>query len=83
MTDTEIEVAFTPFGQIDSSLGREYEGSGLGLTLAAAIARGMNGDLMITSQPGEGTAVRLSFPPSNADLRNLPSERDEPKSATS
>ncbi len=83
MTDAEIEVAFTPFGQIDSSLGREYEGAGLGLTLAAAIARGMNGDLTITSQPGEGTAVRLSFPPSNADLRNLPSERDEPKSATS
>ncbi len=83
MTDAEIEIAIAPFGQIDSTLGREYEGAGLGLTLAAAIARGMDGEMTIASVPGQGTGVRIEFPPAAPESRDLPSRDSGPQSATS
>jgi signal transduction histidine kinase len=38
------------------------EGSGLGLTLADALARGHGGSLHLASTPGRGTVVRLRLP---------------------
>jgi signal transduction histidine kinase len=37
-------------------------GSGLGLTIAAQIARDHNGELRIESREGEGTTVTLRLP---------------------
>ncbi|SNT24902.1 ATP-binding protein [Antarctobacter heliothermus] len=37
-------------------------GSGLGLSMAAGFMRQLGGEIVITSQPGAGTTVRLFFP---------------------
>nr|WP_281500555.1 PAS domain-containing sensor histidine kinase [Kordiimonas marina] len=63
MTAEEIKIAKRPFGQVDSSLSRRHEGSGLGLPLISAFAEKLNATMTIDSQPGVGTRVSVVFPP--------------------
>ncbi|MGO8914884.1 MAG: ATP-binding protein, partial [Stellaceae bacterium] len=58
----DIARALSPFGQVDSRLSRRYEGTGLGLPLARALAVLHGGSLELESVPGEGTTVRLTLP---------------------
>ncbi|MDI3485199.1 MAG: hypothetical protein PWQ50_419 [Methanolobus sp.] len=46
---------FTPFTQLDSAANRQYEGSGLGLTLVKKFVELHNGTLEVESEPGSGT----------------------------
>ncbi len=62
MTVAEIELALKPFSQVDSSLGRRYEGTGLGLPLARRLVELHGGDLWIESEPGRGTDVIVRLP---------------------
>ena len=62
MTAEQIPVALEAFGQIDNSLSRKYEGTGLGLPLARHLAEAHGGSLTIDSQPGHGTTVTLHLP---------------------
>jgi PAS domain S-box-containing protein len=62
MSSADIEIAFTPFGQVDSEIVRKHEGTGLGLPLSRSLARLHGGDLTIQSAPGKGTTVTLFFP---------------------
>jgi signal transduction histidine kinase len=62
MSETEVMVALQPFRQVDSSLARKHEGTGLGLPLARELARLHGGDLTIVSRPGQGTRVILHLP---------------------
>jgi PAS domain S-box-containing protein len=62
MSSAEIDIAFTPFGQVDSEVVRRHEGTGLGLPLSRSLARLHGGDLTIQSAPGKGTTVTLFFP---------------------
>ncbi|HET7594824.1 MAG TPA: ATP-binding protein, partial [Stellaceae bacterium] len=54
--------ALSPFGQVDSRLSRRYEGTGLGLPLARALAELHGGTLTLDSAPGRGTTVRVTLP---------------------
>ena len=67
MTQTEVIKALAPFGQADTSLSRGYEGAGLGLTLAAALTRSMNGEFSIESEPDKGTTVEITFTAPGSD----------------
>lgn len=51
-----------PFSQADSSLGRKYEGSGLGLALAHKLVKLHGAELYIDSEVGAGTTVTITFP---------------------
>ena len=51
-----------PFEQADSSLARNYDGLGLGIPLALAVARLHGGGVMFESVLGRGTKVRFSIP---------------------
>ena len=51
-----------PFVQVDSSLSRRHEGTGLGLALVAALAELHGGTLKIDSDLGKGTTVAVTFP---------------------
>jgi signal transduction histidine kinase len=51
-----------PFNQADSSLGRKYEGSGLGLALAHKLVKLHGAELYIDSEVGAGTTVTIIFP---------------------
>jgi len=62
MSAEELPIALAPFGQIDSSLARKYEGTGLGLPLTKALAELHGGALSIVSEPGRGTAVTVTVP---------------------
>ncbi|HUO99524.1 MAG TPA: HAMP domain-containing sensor histidine kinase [Rhizomicrobium sp.] len=63
MSPEEIPVALEPFRQIDSPLSRNVEGTGLGLSMAKSLTERHGGTLQIESTRGEGTIVRLRFPP--------------------
>lgn len=51
-----------PFYQVDSSLSRKYEGTGLGLPLVKSLVELHGGELRIDSTVGVGTTVSCRFP---------------------
>ncbi|MFQ5347691.1 MAG: PAS domain-containing sensor histidine kinase, partial [Rhodothalassiaceae bacterium] len=62
MSEAELEKALTPFGQIDSSLARRYEGAGLGLPLVKALVEMQGGRFVLESAPGAGTCASAILP---------------------
>ncbi|MBD2189268.1 PAS domain S-box protein [Pseudanabaena mucicola] len=69
ITDTGIGISpedldklFQPFVQIDSSLSRQYAGTGLGLTLVKKITELHGGSIDVSSQVGEGSCFSISVP---------------------
>ena len=64
MTAAEIAVALQPFGQVNSSVTKSKEGTGLGLPLARRMTEIHGGRLDIHSVPGEGTVVTVLLPAS-------------------
>ncbi|MCR4378160.1 MAG: PAS domain S-box protein [Rhodospirillales bacterium] len=62
MDEAEIVKAMTQFGQVDSSLARKHEGTGLGLPLTQGLVELHGGALSLTSQKGVGTQVTVRFP---------------------
>lgn len=62
MRPEDIPVALSPFGQVDSSLARQYEGTGLGLPLTKTLVELHGGHLTIDSAPGQGTVVMVVLP---------------------
>jgi signal transduction histidine kinase len=59
---SKIDSIFEPFHQADSSPQRNYAGLGLGLTVARRMAELIGGKLSVSSTPGSGTRVTMSFP---------------------
>jgi len=53
---------FTRFGRIDNPEARHIGGTGLGLYLSREIARRHDGDILVESEPGEGSRFTLSLP---------------------
>jgi signal transduction histidine kinase len=63
MTAEEIAVALQPFRQIDNSLSRRHEGTGLGLPLARELVEIHGSTLHVESVPGHGTTITIVMPP--------------------
>ena len=64
MSSADIVQAMKPFGQVDSSLERKYEGAGLGLPITKALVELHDGSMDVQSEPDIGTTIVLRFPPS-------------------
>ena len=69
MKDTGIGIAeknfpklFQPFVQIDSSLNRQYEGTGLGLYLTKQIVELHKGSVKVTSEVNIGSCFVIELP---------------------
>ncbi len=67
--DTGIGVAaedrerlFRPFVQINTGLARHYEGTGLGLVLAARLVELHGGQVTVESTPGQGSRFTILLP---------------------
>ncbi len=59
----DLGLLFQPFMQIDNSLTRQHEGTGLGLSLVRRLANLMSGNVRIESAgPGQGSVVTLTLP---------------------
>ena len=64
ITQEQVSRLFKPFSQADSSTQRSYGGSGLGLSICAALVEVLHGKITMESQLGVGTTVSftLTFP---------------------
>ncbi|MEI6179414.1 MAG: PAS domain S-box protein [Chloroflexales bacterium] len=67
--DTGIGIApqdlsrlFQPFQQLDSSLSRRHEGTGLGLMLVRRLAELHSGEVTVTSAVGQGSCFTIVLP---------------------
>jgi signal transduction histidine kinase len=60
--EADIERVFEPFIQLDSTLARRFEGSGLGLYMSRALIAGHGGELSLRSVLGEGTTAEIHLP---------------------
>lgn len=55
-----FDVIFQPFKRLHSN--KEYEGSGLGLSICKRIVEKHNGQIELDSEPGKGTRFIIDFP---------------------
>lgn len=62
MDENEVAVALQPFRQVDGSLARRFEGTGLGLPLAKSLTELHGGELKLVSARGVGTEVTVALP---------------------
>lgn len=70
----QIPTALEPFGQIDASMTRRYEGTGLGLPLVKSLAELHGGRLRLQSELGVGTSVTMILPANRLSTDNLCSQ---------
>jgi len=61
--EEDQEKILEPFTQVEASLVRNHEGTGLGLPLTKAIIELHGGELQLQSVPLEGTTASVRFPP--------------------
>ncbi|WP_016957357.1 PAS domain-containing hybrid sensor histidine kinase/response regulator [Catenovulum agarivorans] len=69
VTDTGVGISekcqkrlFTAFSQLDNSLTREFEGSGLGLVICKQIVELMGGHISVLSEEGRGSTFTFTMP---------------------
>ncbi|MEN8216886.1 MAG: ATP-binding protein [Pseudomonadota bacterium] len=60
--EDNIEYLFQPFVQLDSSLSRQYEGTGLGLSLIYKLTKLHGGSVNVESEIGKGSRFTISLP---------------------
>jgi signal transduction histidine kinase len=58
----KVDFIFEPFTQLDSSDTRRIAGTGLGLTIARALAEKQGGSIRVSSREGEGATFTLTVP---------------------
>ena len=74
MSPEGLEHLFKPFSQVDSSLARQFEGTGLGLAMVKLLADLHGGSVAVESAVGEGSRFTVWIPMRSA-------EDSEPESA--
>lgn len=61
MSQTRLASVFNPFDQGDSSVARQFGGTGLGLTISKRLAMGLGGDIHAQSTPGKGSNFEVTI----------------------
>lgn len=80
------KLLFQPFQQVDGSLSRRHEGTGLGLALTKRLAELHQGTVEFRSQEGKGSSFTIRLPfnlyPGAVDLATSPSPGDADPAST-
>lgn len=58
----KLDDIFTPFRQVDPLADKKKGGVGLGLAIGRELARSMDGDLTVSSEPGRGSEFTVLLP---------------------
>lgn len=58
----KIDLIFDKFGQVDSSLSRQAEGSGIGLSLVKKFVEALGGSISVNSELGKGSVFKILLP---------------------
>lgn len=58
----KIDVIFERFGQVESSLSRQAEGTGIGLSLVKRFVEALGGSVSVKSNLGKGTTFKILLP---------------------
>jgi signal transduction histidine kinase len=58
----KLDVIFERFGQVDSSLSRQAEGTGIGLSLVKNFVEALGGSISVKSKVGRGSAFTIQLP---------------------
>ncbi|MUV38179.1 Histidine protein kinase DivJ [Lentibacillus sp. JNUCC-1] len=72
----ELENIFEPFYQADSSLSREADGSGIGLSLTKRLVELHQGQLTVSSTLGHGSTFTFTLPISEEQTSNAELDTD-------
>ncbi|MDC7221196.1 MAG: ATP-binding protein [Spirochaetales bacterium] len=62
MNREQQEKLFSPFTQADSSISRQFGGSGLGMAICDQLIKLMGGTIEVESREGEGTRISFQLP---------------------
>ena len=58
----KMEMIFERFGQVDSSLSRQAEGSGIGLSLVKTLVTALSGEIVLKSKVNKGSTFKVTMP---------------------
>lgn len=58
----QMRTIFEPFEQADATISRRYGGTGLGLTICKNMVEMQNGELLVQSEEGKGSAFTIRIP---------------------
>jgi len=62
ISDEDLKTIFEPFVQAEGSYTRNFQGAGLGLSIARRLVKLLAGEIAVDSTPGAGTTIYLSLP---------------------
>jgi CheY-like chemotaxis protein len=62
ISEQDLKQLFQPFVQVDNSLNRQFEGTGLGLVLVERLTDLHGGSVHVESEPGKGSRFTLNLP---------------------
>jgi CheY-like chemotaxis protein len=74
LAEDKLSIIFERFMQADTSNTRQFEGSGLGLSISKAYAEMLGGKIRVKSEKGKGSLFCLNVP-----LQYLPGEMNTPR----
>jgi PAS domain S-box-containing protein len=68
----DLDKLFQPFSQIDSRLNRQYQGSGLGLTIVRQLVELHGGEVTVESEVDRGSCFSATIPQAGLKLLSPP-----------
>ena len=76
IAENDIPRVFERFHRVESTKGRSYEGSGIGLALVSELVRLHGGRVTVTSKVGQGSSFAVRIPFGTSHLPQAQIERD-------